>query len=172
MGIRAMLWAWNWTLSPTQKMVLIALAWHSDDGGSCWPSQTRLARLSGLSERSVRRAARELEQQNLIRRHRRTTDAGALTSHLYVLQLKRQPPDTVTGPRGQADRPERTPTSRPPGQSGHQKVIEKQRKGTWEKLKDERQRAEVAAEAYWRDQTPAQDRDKWLTLLKGAEDKN
>ena len=86
-----MLWAWHWPLPPTQKLVLIALAWHSDDGGTCWPSQARLARLSGFSERSVRRAARDLEQQNLIRRHRRTTDAGALTSHLYVLQLERSP---------------------------------------------------------------------------------
>lgn len=94
-----MLWAWNWPVTPTQKLVLIALAWHSDDGGSCWPSQARLARLSGLSERSIRRAARALEQQNLIRRHRRTTDAGALTSHLYVLQLERHPSDSVTAKR-------------------------------------------------------------------------
>ncbi len=168
-----MLWAWNWPLPPTQKLVLIALAWHSDDGGSCWPSQARLARLSGLSERSVRRAARELEEQKLIRRHRRTTDAGALTSHLYILQLERHPPDTVTGPSGQTDRPERTETSPSPGQPGRQKVIKKQRNGTREKLEGERQRAEAAAEAYWRDQAPAPDRDKWLALLKGAaQDKN
>lgn len=101
-----MLWAWNQPLAPTQKLVLVALAWHSDDGGTCWPSQARLARLSGLSERSVRRAAKDLEQRGLVRRLRRTTDAGAVTSHLYVLQLGLHPPDTVSGPSGQT-RPRR-----------------------------------------------------------------
>ena len=170
MGIRAMLWAWHWPLSSTQKLVLIALAWHSDDQGTCWPSQARLARLSGLSERSVRRAARELEQQNLIRRHRRTTDAGALTSHLYVLQLERPHPDTVSGSNGQADHPERTATSPPSGQRGRQKVIESPTKGSLDKLEKERRRAEAAAEAYWQKQAPAPDRDKWLSLLKGTDE--
>lgn len=168
-----MLWAWNQPLAPTQKLVLVALAWHSDDGGTCWPSQARLARLSGLSERSVRRAAKDLEQRGLVRRLRRTTDAGAVTSHLYVLQLGLHPPDTVSGPSGQADRPGRTDATPPPGQRVRQKVIEKQRNGTWEKLEKDRRRAEAAAESHWDDQTPAPDRDKWLALLKrSVQDKN
>lgn len=56
-------------LTPTQKLVLMMLA-HCCNGSAgaavCWPSQARLAELTGLSERSVRYALRELEARCLI----------------------------------------------------------------------------------------------------------
>ncbi len=162
-----MRWAWTWPLSPTQKLTLVALAWHSDGHGHCWPSQARLARLSGLSERTVRRAVRDLETQQLLRRHKRTTEAGAATSDLYVLQLTTHPPDTVTAPSGQADLPVRTDKVAPPGQGDRQKGLKGHLKG-WEKIEQDRQRAEEAADVFWSDQEPAQDRERWLRLLKGT----
>lgn len=57
---------WVWKHSTAQKsgrLVLLAVAWHADAcGDQAWPSVARLAQLTRLSERQVRRHLRELER--------------------------------------------------------------------------------------------------------------
>lgn len=50
------------TLGPTERLVMLALADHSDDAGRCYPSNARLCERTGLSERAVRNNIRALEQ--------------------------------------------------------------------------------------------------------------
>ena len=45
----------------TQRFVLIALADNANDDGECWPSVATVSRKTGLCERSVRQALRQLE---------------------------------------------------------------------------------------------------------------
>jgi len=56
-------------LSPAHKLLLVALA-HCCNGktgaATCWPSQTKLCALTGLSERALRYGLRELEARHLI----------------------------------------------------------------------------------------------------------
>ena len=48
-------------LRPVTKLVLLGIANHDGDGGS-WPAVSTLARYAGVSERTVQRCLRELEQ--------------------------------------------------------------------------------------------------------------
>ena len=62
-------WAWSLSLSPTNKLVLLALADCCNGGqdlNTCWPSMVHLTTQTGLSLRSVQRALRDLEQLCLI----------------------------------------------------------------------------------------------------------
>ena len=49
------------TLGPTERIIMLALADHADDSGRCFPSMSRLAQRTGLSERAVRTNVRKLE---------------------------------------------------------------------------------------------------------------
>ena len=62
-------WAWSLSLSPTNKLVILALADCCNGGqdlNTCWPSMVHLTTQTGLSLRSVQRALRDLEQLCLI----------------------------------------------------------------------------------------------------------
>lgn len=54
------------SLSQSAAVVLVALADFADADGFCWPSIERLAAENPLSERSVQRALRELEDRGLV----------------------------------------------------------------------------------------------------------
>jgi hypothetical protein len=55
MSVRVQTYVWQLTLTPTQKLVAIALADHChDDGSEARPSQALLCKKTGLSERTVR----------------------------------------------------------------------------------------------------------------------
>lgn len=71
MGVRAMQWAWRAQVTPTCKLVLIALADRADDDGICWPSVEDITTRTGLAERTVRRDLGTLADLGLIVRDRR-----------------------------------------------------------------------------------------------------
>jgi len=50
-----------------ETSVMLALANHADDGGRCFPSMSRIARLSRCSERKVRMVVRTLEERGYLR---------------------------------------------------------------------------------------------------------
>ncbi len=52
---------WPLQMPPTPKAVLIALAYHANDEGECWPSIGRLAERTCFSERAVQNAIHWLE---------------------------------------------------------------------------------------------------------------
>jgi hypothetical protein len=63
MSVRVLTWVWDHSASQgTDRLVLLALADSADDSGSCWPSMLTLARKARVSERTVRRSVRTLEQ--------------------------------------------------------------------------------------------------------------
>ena len=67
MSVRATKWAWSLTLPTTVKFVLIALADHADDDGECWPSQSRIAEMTGLTDRTVRYVLHGLSLSGLVK---------------------------------------------------------------------------------------------------------
>ncbi|WP_258196925.1 helix-turn-helix domain-containing protein [Pseudomonas entomophila] len=60
------------SMSPAQKAVLISLADNANDDGVCWPSVSRIAQRTCLSERAVRTALRWLEQAKILTAHQRS----------------------------------------------------------------------------------------------------
>ena len=68
------------------KYVLLAIAKHADDQGECYPSMERLARLTGLSQRTVLRKIGWLEKAGYVSIRRRTK-AGKKTSNLYSVSF-------------------------------------------------------------------------------------
>lgn len=73
MSVESISWALNLEvpMDPTTKLVLVGICNHDGDGGS-WPKLATLARYAGISERSVRRQLRTLEEMGLI-----TTEVNA-----------------------------------------------------------------------------------------------
>jgi len=85
MSVRAITWAWDQPINPTRKMVLLALAhFHHTKTGACCPSVASIAAMTGLSERAVRYALRELEAAKIIGSARRKV-GGQWTSSAYTL---------------------------------------------------------------------------------------
>ncbi|MEW6047968.1 MAG: helix-turn-helix domain-containing protein, partial [Bacillota bacterium] len=48
------------TLSPSARLVFVALAWHLGPDGTCHPGTARLRKLTGLARATVFEALREL----------------------------------------------------------------------------------------------------------------
>lgn len=68
------------------KTVYMYLQDRMDGQRQCWPSISRIAADLRLSETTVKRALRELEQQGYINRYRRKRENGGWTSNLYLLK--------------------------------------------------------------------------------------
>lgn len=97
MNYRAVGWAYDLPLKGSPKPVLTALADMADEANSCYPGQDTIARMSGLSTRTVRRALDSLEACGLIRREERRDRLGHRTSDRYWLEVGKSLPDIVTG---------------------------------------------------------------------------
>lgn len=109
MSLRTLSWAWEQELTnPTQKLVLLALADHADDNGTCWPSMNLIADRCLLSTRQVQRIAADLEQHGLISRERRRRPDGSLGTYTYRLNMS-VPQSGTTGHPCPVDH--RTPVS-------------------------------------------------------------
>lgn len=61
------------SIPPAQRSVLLALCWDHTDAGGCYPTQARIATLSGYRERKVRDLLKDLEDCGLIVRETRRT---------------------------------------------------------------------------------------------------
>jgi len=88
MSVRASNWAWEQELVPAPKLILLALADHSNDRDECWPGVPYLARKCCVSERTVQRVLQDLRISNLIAIDERY-DArnGRRIQNLYRLNL-------------------------------------------------------------------------------------
>lgn len=83
----AVAWAWSAPVrSASDRLVLVALAQHVDRFGCTVVGQRRLARLSGLCERTVRATLRRLTDAGMIGRIRRITRHGGRTTDAVLLQ--------------------------------------------------------------------------------------
>jgi DNA-binding transcriptional ArsR family regulator len=60
-------WAWEIGIENTNDLiVLLCLADHADDTGTCWPGMPRIQQKTGLSESAVYRALRSLDEGGLL----------------------------------------------------------------------------------------------------------
>ena len=98
-------------LSPVERLVLVAIADHVNDSGSCWPSKRRLSDLTGYSERTVQRSLSSLADRDVLQRLERPG-----RSTLYQIDWQTleggdtvSPPQDTVSPLGRhSDSPPRT----------------------------------------------------------------
>ena len=114
MSVEAVAWAFAQEVTPAgRKFVLVALANHADAEGRCFPSQKRLAFMTGQSVRAVRDHLAALEEAGLITRveTRRESDGGRTSDTIFL----NAPPDVLDPSRGADDGgdPDRVPVKRP-----------------------------------------------------------
>lgn len=74
-------------LSPSEKLVLLALANYANEDMACWPSHETLAVDTELSERTVYAALKELESKGIVARERRRRTDGTRTSDRITLHF-------------------------------------------------------------------------------------
>lgn len=73
-------------LPSTKRLVMLALAdFARNDTLECWPAISTVASRTGLSDRSVRRTIRELEDDGLIETTRRSGQSGVYVLHIEKL---------------------------------------------------------------------------------------
>lgn len=82
-------WAWRQKLSPTPKLILMALADAANDTGVCWPSVSTLATKCCVSVRTVRRVLQKLVERGLMISEQRYRGDGCCASNRYRLLLER-----------------------------------------------------------------------------------
>ena len=113
MAINVQNHVWSLDLPSHLKYVAIALADHArPDGTQARPSQAALAKKTGLTDRSVRRALNELCERGVIAKDRKGR-TGSATSYVFLGVPEHRGDRTPTSyPRGG----DRTPTS---GRVGH-----------------------------------------------------
>ncbi len=108
MSVRVQTYVWQLKLSPTQKLVAIALADHChDDGSEARPSQNLLVTKTGLSKRTVGYTLQQLLDLDVIRLQRKS---GQHQANCYTFDLPdyfatiRDAPVTTLAPEVQMTR--------------------------------------------------------------------
>lgn len=127
MSYKATNWAYELPLRGSAKPVLVALADMADEAGSCFPSQARIATMTGLGERTVRRSLCQLEELGLISRLARYGGTDGRKSDRYVLAVGKNLPANLT--TGQSDHRPESPNlpanlTKPTGHSGQGTINE------------------------------------------------
>lgn len=108
---------WRREVSGTEQQVLLVLCDHAnDDGANCYPSVPLIAWKIGVSDRTVRRIIKELEQRGAISIGRQDGKANQYRIHLDALEAK-QPLTKLCHPRRNV-----TPDIAMSGHPGHNSV--------------------------------------------------
>ncbi|HNC68363.1 MAG TPA: hypothetical protein PLT85_15005, partial [Thauera aminoaromatica] len=90
MSTGALAWVWSIELEPSQKLIALAIADAMNHDGECWIGHERLAVLTGLSARHVRRTLPDLcAASGLLVDLGRRGDGGSARAHY------RLPPDVL-----------------------------------------------------------------------------
>jgi len=105
-SIAAMNCAWQQQLSPTPKLILMALADAANDHSICWPSVSTVATKCCVSVRTVRRVMQKLVDRRLMLSEQRYRKDGSCSSNRYRLRLEGSDnlspaPDSNDTPPGQ-----------------------------------------------------------------------
>lgn len=104
MSIALMSAIWPLEMDSTPKFVLLSLADQANDSGECWPSVANLAKRTGLSERTVQYAIKQLVADGRI-----TISERAGRSTIFTVQT----PATVAPPNEIHPRSHCTPPPQP-----------------------------------------------------------
>jgi len=84
------------TLSPTDRLVMLSLADHAGDDGSCYPSVGRLCQRTGLGERAVQQTIKRLRDAGHISTK---IGGGRGNATLYTLHINPAPETPFIKPR-------------------------------------------------------------------------
>lgn len=127
MSYKATNWAYDLPLKGSAKPVLVVLADMADESNSCFPSQERIASMTGLGSRTVRRAILRLEAAGMITRTARYDKNGHRSSDRYVLAVGESLPANLT--TGHSDHRSESPSlpanlTAPTGHSGQVTINE------------------------------------------------
>jgi DNA-binding MarR family transcriptional regulator len=76
-------------VTPTQKMVLVAVAYLADPSGRVVASQRRIGKIAGLSMKYTGRHLRALEDMGILSRSARWHEDGAREADLIVINWNR-----------------------------------------------------------------------------------
>ncbi len=89
MSIRAMSWAWDQSVDPGKKLILLCLADHADAEGKCWPGTKFVAEKTGFHYSTIRRQIRSLVQSKFIKKEPRfqLDNGGRQTSSIIELNI-------------------------------------------------------------------------------------
>jgi hypothetical protein len=117
MSIAAINWAWQLSLKPTIKLVLMALADAANDECLCWPSVPTLSHKTCMNERSVQRILKALEDGNFIEVQARFRKDGSRTSNKYRLSMTTTTGDKLQPPARRVNHDVVTATSPQDGNS-------------------------------------------------------
>lgn len=74
-------------VSPSEKLLLLALANYADEHMSCYPSQRRLADDTCLSDRTIRTLLAALEERGMLSRQGRVRPDGSRASDVVTLHF-------------------------------------------------------------------------------------
>jgi hypothetical protein len=96
-SVKALNWAFEQTLPPALKIILLTLADYAGESGDCWPSVGAIARRATVSTRSAQRYLRELEDRGYLSRDVRERPNGSRTSNVYMLRFDMGGCQSVTG---------------------------------------------------------------------------
>jgi len=72
----------------TTKFVLVAICNYANDKDEAWPSHAAIARLTGLSKRTIQNGIQKLEDWGIIKRVRRDRDNGSETSAMVSIDIE------------------------------------------------------------------------------------
>jgi len=87
MSVKALTWAFEQPLAGNEKVVLLALADHADENGSCWPSMRRIAEKACIAERTVRRILIVLEEGGFLLVNSQHDPSGRSAPNRYELAM-------------------------------------------------------------------------------------
>ena len=79
---------WDSNLPSSEKFILLALNSFVDGEGKCFPGQSRLGYMTGLSKRTVIRTIDTLEQKHILSRRRRAHGYHGRTTNEYSILYK------------------------------------------------------------------------------------
>lgn len=85
------------SVSPSEKLLLLALANYADEQMQCWPSQRRLADDTCLTDRTVRSLLSGLEQRGIISRTERMRDDNSRTTDVITLHFHSVAVQSISG---------------------------------------------------------------------------
>lgn len=112
MSIEGIHWAQRAKADPYRKALLYALGErHNIDSGICFPDQVMLARDAGMTDRTVRKYVKLLEEEGFITRHSMT--AGGRSRLYYVLHFERTEPLPIDARRKDIPVGDEAPTGTP-----------------------------------------------------------
>jgi len=111
MSLETREWAWQVPdLLPSARLLLLALAEHVSEGTICFPGQSRLAAMCGVSDRQVRSLLRDLAARGLITVEHRPGQGRGRKSNVYRLEMGNRQPASVS-PDDQPEPSFRNPAS-------------------------------------------------------------